>query len=70
MGDHNLKPSEEVLEQIKRPLKLVWGQNLRNGSIHIEWHSPCGCAFHPEGYQGPHIHPCDEHRNPQPNPEE
>ena len=41
------------------PLNLKWGKNVRGGDIHIEWHAPCGCAFHPE--PSPHVHPCPMH---------
>lgn len=44
-----------------RSTGLMWGVNRRGQRTHIEWHSPCGCAFHPDGHQGPHIHPCSEH---------
>jgi len=43
------------------PLGLVWGENLRNGKARVEWHWECGCACHPRGEPGPHIHPCDYH---------
>ena len=44
-----------------RPLALTWGEHERNDKLHTEWYAPCGCAFHPEGHQGPHIHPCNKH---------
>lgn len=43
-----------------RPLRLAWGKHTRDGGLHIEWHAPCGCAYHPE--PSPHVHPCDEHQ--------
>ena len=44
-----------------RPIDLNWGEHLRDGRSHTEWHAACGCAFHPAPY--PHVHPCsDEHR--------
>ena len=44
---------------LERPLNLEWGNNMRDGKGHVEWHSPCGCAYHPE--PAPHVHPCKEH---------
>ncbi len=44
-----------------RDLNLVWGDSVRSGESHLEWHAPCGCAYHPEGDQGPHVHPCEDH---------
>lgn len=47
------------------PIGLEWGENGNRepGQIHIEWHAPCGCAFHPKPF--PHIHPCtNEHKRP------
>lgn len=47
------------------PLGLIWGENSKRepGKIHVEWHAPCGCAFHPDPF--PHVHPCsDEHKRP------
>jgi len=42
---------------------LIWGEHLRDGSTHTEWHAPCGCAYHPNPF--PHVHPCsDEHKRP------
>lgn len=44
---------------------LAWGENPNRepGKIHIEWHAPCGCAFHPKPF--PHVHPCtNEHKRP------
>lgn len=41
---------------------LTWGENRNRepGEVHIEWHAPCGCAFHPKPF--PHMHPCsNEH---------
>lgn len=49
----------------EKSLGLSWGENkLRElGVTHVEWHAPCGCAFHPKPF--PHIHPCsDEHKRP------
>lgn len=47
-------------------LGLSWGENQNredDGTSHIEWHAPCGCAFHPKPF--PHVHPCsDEHKRP------
>jgi hypothetical protein len=46
-------------------IDLTWGENrIREpGKVHIEWHAPCGCAFHPTPF--PHVHPCsDEHKRP------
>lgn len=45
------------------PLDLEWGNNMRDGKGHVEWHAPCGCAYHPEGHQGPHVHQCKEHKS-------
>ena len=41
-------------------LGLTWGENPRreSGKTHIEWHAPCGCAFHPNPF--PHVHPCSD----------
>ncbi len=44
-----------------RPLGLTWGDNDREGGDHVEWHAECGCAYHPDGDQGPHIHQCNWH---------
>jgi hypothetical protein len=47
------------------PLGLTWGDNGNREpeQVHIEWHAPCGCAFHPTPF--PHIHPCtNEHKRP------
>lgn len=47
------------------PLGLTWGENhnREQGRVHIEWHAPCGCAFHPVPF--PHAHPCsNEHKRP------
>lgn len=44
---------------------LTWGenQNREPGQVHVEWHAPCGCAFHPQPF--PHVHPCtNEHKRP------
>lgn len=49
----------------EHPLSLTWGENPNRepGRVHIEWHAPCGCAFHPTPF--PHVHPCsDEHKRP------
>jgi len=40
------------------PPNLVWGKHIRQGSEHTEWHTPCGCAYHPEPY--PHVHACSD----------
>lgn len=51
--------------QNARNLGLTWGENpgREAGGTHIEWHAPCGCAFHPNPF--PHVHPCsDEHKRP------
>lgn len=48
----------------QRPLRLTWGENERDGAVHVEWHAPCGCAYHPEGRYGPHVHPCPQHIDP------
>lgn len=48
----------------QRPLRLTWGENAGrsgHGHVFVEWHAPCGCAYHPEGEQGPHVHQCAEH---------
>ena len=42
-----------------RPLNLKWGRHDGRGEYHIEWHAPCGCAYHPE--PKPHMHPCIKH---------
>lgn len=42
-----------------RPLRLTWGNNVRAGDTHVEWHAPCGCAYHPE--PEPHVHCCFKH---------
>jgi hypothetical protein len=47
------------------PLGLTWGENPKRepSKVHIEWHAPCGCAFHPTPF--PHVHPCaNEHQRP------
>ena len=47
------------------PLGLTWGENRarEDGVSHVEWHAPCGCAFHPTPF--PHVHPCtNEHKRP------
>jgi len=45
------------------PIRLIGGQHQRNGGTHTEWHSLCGCAFHPNPF--PHVHPCsDGHKRP------
>ena len=49
--DKNITASGVVLE---------WGPNQRDGKEHIEWHAPCGCAWHPD--PAPHWHPCALHR--------
>ena len=53
-------------DQIPIMLGLTWGENPKRSTsdrTHIEWHAPCGCAFHPNPF--PHIHPCsDEHKRP------
>lgn len=42
-----------------RELNLKWGRHDARGEWHIEWHAPCGCAYHPE--PKPHVHPCIKH---------
>jgi hypothetical protein len=48
------------------PLGLTWGENRNredDRTAHVEWHAPCGCAFHPKPF--PHVHPCsNEHKRP------
>lgn len=46
--------------EVEKPLELTWGENaLREpGKVHLEWHAPCGCAFHPKPF--PHVHPCGD----------
>lgn len=47
----------------ERTTELTWGENNRGGRTHLEWHAPCGCAFHPSPF--PHVHPCsDNHKRP------
>lgn len=43
----------------KRKLNLKWGKHWRGCKIHMEWHAPCGCAYHPE--PEPHVHKCIRH---------
>lgn len=47
----------------RRRLNLVWGNNIRDGKTHVEWSTPCGCAYHPEPQ--PHVHHCAEHKSAQ-----
>jgi hypothetical protein len=47
------------------PMDLTWGENRNREpeQTHLEWHAPCGCAFHPKPF--PHVHPCsNEHKRP------
>lgn len=52
-------------ERTEKPLGLTWGDNTtrEKDKTHVEWHAPCGCAFHPTPF--PHVHPCtNEHKRP------
>lgn len=40
---------------------LLWAEHTRDGSAHVEWHAPCGCAYHPKPF--PHVHPCSDEHN-------
>ncbi len=65
------KTMRDALNQIAghqldiRSLCLAWGLNGKRDPKrdHVEWHAPCGCAYHPEGDQGPHVHPCPTHES-------
>lgn len=46
-------------ERPRMDLSLTWGTNTRDGRSHIEWHAPCGCAYHPQ--PSPHVHHCPAH---------
>ncbi len=54
------------MDPTERPHGLIWGKNQNRDddkTAHVEWHAPCGCAFHPKPF--PHIHPCsNEHKRP------
>lgn len=50
---HPPKPTEA------RELNLKWGRHDGRGEYHIEWHAPCGCAYHHE--PKPHVHSCIKH---------
>ena len=65
-----LRENTELKEK-NRKLETVgisWGENLRDGKIHEEWHWSCGCALHPvekrTGELRPHIHHCAAHAIP------
>lgn len=58
---------EDINEDLSNsiPLNLSWGGNSKRepGKTHVEWHAPCGCAFHPDPF--PHVHPCSYwHKRP------
>jgi hypothetical protein len=50
---------ETPKEVTKSGIPLTWTSNWRGGKAHIEWHAPCGCAWHPK--PKPHWHPCEAH---------